>query len=502
MRTLSINHLCFVRALLLLTFCLAGNVFPAGAATSAEVQAQADKVIAQVLEPWKGDLDGMVKRRYVRMLVVFSRTNYFTDKGEERGLTCEGGRLFEKFLNERLKTGPVKLHIMFIPVRRDQLFQALEEGRGDIAAANLTITPERQERADFSVPFLRDVREVVVTGPEAKGLTSPEDLAGKEVYVRRSSSYYGSLTRLNASLAQAGKPPAQIVEANEQLEDEDLLEMVNAGIIPATVVDNHLAEFWVQIFDGIKVHGFAAVNTGGEIGWAIRKGCPKLKAMVDEFAAEYGKGTLLFNVLFKRYLRDTKYVNNATSEEEQRKFRAVVEFFRKYGEEQNLPWLLLAAQGYQESQLDQSRRNPSGAVGIMQIKPSTAAGAPILVKGVDKSAERNIEAGAKYLRFIMDEFYKDEPMSRLNKGLFAVASYNAGPARINRLRSKAAQMGFDPNKWFQNVEVVAAREIGRETVQYVSNIYKYYVAYKLVLAQREAKKKLLESEGVQGAPKQ
>lgn len=500
MKVHSINNVWCLGALLWITLLLTESIPLAAAATSDEMQA--DKAIAQVMEPWKGDLDGMVAQRYVRMLVVFNRTSYFIDKGRERGITCEGGKLFEKFLNERLKTGPVKLHIVFIPVRRDQLFRALEEGRGDIAAANLTITPERQEWADFSVPFLRDVREVVVTGAGAAGLMRPEDLSGREVYVRRSSSYFGSITRLNASLAEAGKPPVQIVEADEQLEDEDLLEMVNAGIIPATVVDNHLAEFWTQVFDGITVHGAVVVNTGGEIGWAVRKGCPKLKSMVDEFAAAHGKGTMLFNVLFKRYLRNTEYVKNAVSEEEQRKFRSLVEFFRKYGEQNQLPWLLLGAQGYQESQLDQSRRNPSGAVGIMQIKPSTAEGAPILVRGVDKSAERNIEAAAKYLRFIVDEYYKDEPMTRLNKGLFAVASYNAGPARINRLRRKAEQMGLDPNRWFQNVEVVAAREIGRETVQYVSNIYKYYVAYKLALAQQEAKRKLLESHGVQGTPKQ
>src|SRR5262249_3784985 len=144
-----------------------------------------------------------------------------------------------------------------------------------------------------------------------------------------------------------------------------------------------------------------------------------------------------------------------------------------------MPWMLVAAQAYQESGIDQSKRNPSGAVGVMQIKPETAADDPILINGVDTSAERNIEAGVKYLRFIVDQYYADEPMDRLDKGLFPVASYNAGPARIARLRKKAAEMGLDPNKWFGNVEVVAADEIGRETVQYVSNIYKYYVTYSM-----------------------
>ena len=191
------------------------------------------------------------------------------------------------------------------------------------------------------------------------------------------------------------------------------------------------------------------------------------------------------NVVLQRYLKNAAYVKNSASEAEQRKFRALVDLFRTSGDRYDLPWLLLAAQGYQESQLDQSRRSHAGAVGVMQVKPSTAEGPPVFIKGVDKSAERNIEAGAKYLRFIVDEYYKDEPMDRLTKGLFALASYNAGPARVAGLRRKAERVGLDPNQWFQNVEVIAAREIGRETVQYVANIYKYYVAYKLISEQRQ-----------------
>ena len=126
---------------------------------------------------------------------------------------------------------------------------------------------------------------------------------------------------------------------------------------------------------------------------------------------------------------------------------------------------------------------------VMQIKPSTAAADPINVLGVDKSAEKNIQAGVKYLRFIADRYYKNEPMDRLNKGLFSMASYNAGPARIAALRRKASNIQLDPNQWFGNVEVVAARETGRETVQYVANIYKYYIAYTLIEEQREIRRR-------------
>ena len=450
-----------------------------------EAAAASDEAVATMMQPWRGDLDGMVKRRYIRVLVTFSRTNYFLDHAEQRGATYEAGKAFEAFLNKRLKTGALVVTVAFIPVRRDRLLQALVEGRGDIAAANLTVTPEREALVDFSAPLVSNVREVVVTGQGVPAPERPEDLSGRDVYVRRSSSYFGSLGLLNRTLEQAGRPPVRVVEADEQLEDEDLLEMVNAGLIPATVVDNHLAAFWKQVFDQIVPHEEVALRTGGRIAWALRKGSPQLKDAVDAFAATHGQGSLMGNVVLQRYLKNAAYVKNSASEAEQRKFRALVELFRTSGDRYDLPWLLLAAQGYQESQLDQSRRSQAGAVGVMQVKPSTAEGPPVFIKGVDKSAERNIEAGAKYLRFIVDEYYKDEPMDRLTKGLFALASYNAGPARVAGLRRKAERVGLDPNQWFQNVEVIAAREIGRETVQYVANIYKYYVAYKLISEQRE-----------------
>jgi len=169
-----------------------------------------------------------------------------------------------------------------------------------------------------------------------------------------------------------------------------------------------------------------------------------------------------------------------------KKFRTLVSYFQQSGTEFDLDWVLLGAQAYQESQLDQNRRSSVGAVGIMQIKPQTAADPNVGIPNVH-NARDNIRAGTKYLRFMIDRYYADAPMDRLNKGLFALASYNAGPARVSRLRQKAANTGLDPNVWFRNVEMVAAREIGRETVDYVSNIYKYYTAYSAFRESRAAR---------------
>ncbi|HZA33931.1 MAG TPA: lytic transglycosylase F [Vicinamibacterales bacterium] len=454
--------------------------------TPEDAAAPSDAVIAAALTPWTGDLDGMVARRYIRVLVTLSKTNYFLDRGKQYGATYDAGKAFEDFLNARLQSKNIRVHLAFIPVSRDRIFQALAEGRGDIAAAGLTITPGRQARVDFARPFAAGVRQLVVTAANQPPVATAEDLSGREVHVRKSSAFHESVVALNATLAKAGKPPVRIVEASEQLEDEDVLEMVNAGLVPATITNDYIAEFWSKIFDQIRVHT-AAIRDDGQIAWALRRNTPKLLEAVNDFVAANSEGSLAFNVVFQKYFKNTKWVTNAGSEAEMKKFRNAVAFFRKYGDQYDLPWLLVAAQAYQESTIDQNKRSGAGAVGVMQIKPSTAADAPISITGVDVSVEKNVQAGTKYLRYIADRYFTDPSITRLDRGLFSVASYNAGPARVAQLRNKARKQGLDPNVWFGNVEIVAAREIGRETVQYVSNIYKYYLSYQLIQQQANAR---------------
>jgi len=464
---------------------------PAGRVTAAA--ADKDRPLEEALlrkEKRLGDFDEMVKQRTIRALVVYSKTFYFLDRGRQRGITYELLKEFEKFVNNELKTKKLKIHVVIIPVRRDELIPGLVEGFGDIAAANLTITPERQKQVDFSNPLLSGVKELLVTGPAAPPLASLDDLAGTEIHVRQSSSYYESLVQLNESFKQAGKPQIKLVLADEIFQDEDLLEMVNAGLIPMIVMDSHKAKFWEQVFDD---HPDIAVRTGGEIAWMFRKNSPKLAAVVNEFFKGHKMGTLFGNILLKRYLRDTKYVKNSVSEEELKKFKSMVEYFKKYADQYDFDYLMIGAQAYQESGLDHSKRSPAGAVGVMQLLPSTAADPNVGIADIEK-LENNIHAGTKYLRFIIDQYYKDESMDDVDKLLFAFASYNAGPARVNGLRKKAVDMGLNPNVWFHNVEMVAANEIGRETVQYVSNIYKYYIVYRLLTAQAKTKERLLEKK--------
>jgi membrane-bound lytic murein transglycosylase MltF len=332
----------------------------------------------------------------------------------------------------------------------------------------------------------------VVTGPGAPAIASVEDLAGLEVFVRSSSSYHQSLLEFNERLKAAGKPAVVVRAAPENLEDEDLLEMVNAGLIGITVVDDYLAEFWKQVFTDLTLHDNVALRTGGNLAVAIRKDSPQLAAGLNVIIDEYGLGTTFGNMMEKRYLKSTKYVKNATSEAERRKFVAMVELFKKYSDQYELDYLLMAAQGYQESGLDHGVRSPVGAIGVMQVMPAT--GEELKVGDISE-LESNIHAGAKYMRFVMDQYYKDEPMTQIDKGLFAFASYNAGPGRIRQLRREAEKRGLDPNVWFGNVEQIASERIGRETVTYVSNIYKYYVAYRLLVEQAERRESAKQELG-------
>ncbi len=434
-----------------------------------------------------GDLDGMVKRRQVRVLVIPSRSGFFYDKGQPHGVYYEAFDEFQRFVNNKYKSGSLKINVTYLPVRIEQLQQALLQGMGDVIGFPLIVTPEREQVALFTIPIYPNVKQVIVTGPKLSKVTTLEDLSGKEVYANPLTVYYENLQRLSESLQKTGKPPILVKAADPNLNDEDLLEMVNAGLIPATVTINVRANFWAQIFTHLTVHPDIVVKEEGQLAWATRKDSPHLRELLDEFVKGHAVGTSFGNTLARRYTQSTKWVKDSTSTEEMAKFQAYVRYFQKYATEYNFDYLMWVAQGYQESLLDQSRKNPSGAVGIMQVIPKNAAAPPINISNVD-SAQSNIEAGAKMLRNIADTYFNDPKLDALNKTLMVFASYNAGPNRVARLRKQALTEGLDPNQWFGNVELVAAKDIGQETVQYVSNIYKYYVAYKLTLEQSQTPK--------------
>jgi membrane-bound lytic murein transglycosylase MltF len=426
------------------------------------------------------DLDGMLKRRNIRALVMVNPIGFFYSNGEPKGVNYEALRDFDSFVNQKMKTGALKVRITFIPMRPDQVEIALMQGVGDVIAYALVITPERQQRAAFTVPLQAEVKQVVVTGPTFGPISSLEDFRGRQIYVNPLAVNYQSLQGLNERLQKDGKPSIVVKAADQNLQDDDLVQMVNAGLIPATVTTEGRAKLWSQVLPHLTVHSDLVIASGEQTAWAVRKNNPQLKQLLDEFIAPRALGTSFGNTMLRRYLQNTKWVSNSTSREEMKKFATLSGFFKQYAGQYDFDYLMIMAQGYQESLLDQSKRNPSGAVGVMQVIPKDAAASPINVRDVS-TPENNILAGVKMLRNIEDKYFNDPQIDPVDKTLMAFASYNAGPNRIARLRQQAKDQGLDPNKWFDNVELLVAKGVGQETVIYVGNVYKYYIAYKLAL---------------------
>ncbi|WP_434051426.1 MAG: transporter substrate-binding domain-containing protein [Roseibium sp.] len=458
------------------------STFLAVVAFSSPPSMASERNLAETLEetlsePFDGDFDTILKRGYMRVLIPFSKTGFFIDKGVQRGVSVDLMTEFEKYLDKAYGKKVQDFEIVLMPTPRERLFSDLADNRGDIAIGNLTITEDRQKLADFSDPLLNDVHEVPVTLDTVNDLTSTAELAGQTIYVRNSASYYQSLEDLNRKFARDGTKTIRIERADERLEDEDILEMVAAGTIPMTIVDQHKAELWLEVLNGLKIHPDAAVRTDGEIAIAVRKNAPKLLEEINGFAATVKKGSLLGNIIFKKYLQEADYLRDMRDESYQANLEKFTGLFEKYGKEYDFDWLLIAAQSFQESKFDPKAHSSAGAVGLMQIKPSTAEGTPISITGIAADTDKNVHAGVKYLRYIADQYFADLKDEQANQTFFALAAYNAGPSRFEKLREKAKQQGYDPDKWFGNVEWIVAAQIGRQPIEYVGNIYQYYVVF-------------------------
>jgi membrane-bound lytic murein transglycosylase MltF len=424
----------------------------------------------------EGDLSEILKRKYIRVLTTVNKTNFYLYDGNLFGYEYSLLKNYEKFLNKNKKRNNLKTVMEFIPVSRNELIPMLNQGYGDIAAAGLTITPKRQKEIDFTIPYLSDINEIIVT---QKGSFSPDskyDLSGKKVWVRKSSSYYESLLKLNSELENLGKKEITIILVDENIETEQILEMVNSGSVDITVSDSHIAQIWAEVLENIELHHNAALRTDSKIAWAVRKNNPELKKSLNSFLKNNKKGSLTGNIFFNRFYKNSEKLKNPESIEDWEKINTYKDYIKKYSKKYNFDWLLIMAVAFQESKFDNSKTSHKGAVGIMQMLPSTAGDKKINIQNINQP-ENNIHAGVKYLDFIRNRYFSSPEIEEKDKIRLTLAAYNAGPANIRKARKQAAKMGLDPNKWFRNVEIGVLRTIGNEPVEYVSNINRYYILY-------------------------
>jgi membrane-bound lytic murein transglycosylase MltF len=472
----------------------AGAPAPSSPAPSSPAPPAARRTLSLADKPFKGDLDAMAQRRMIRVLVPHSRTLYYNDKGRERGLTADLVRDFESYVNRKYNTGKRPLTVYLVPTTRDQLLPQLAQGLGDIAVGNLTVTPEREQVVDFvGVANSKPVSELVVTGANAPKITSVDQLAGMTVHVRRSSSYYDSLVALNERFRREGRHEMVLKLVPDALEDEDMMEMANAGLIEVLVVDDWKARIWKQVLPKLGMDEHVFVHEGGRVGWAIRKGSPQLGAAIDDFVSNDAPRRASYEYRLKQATAKIKALNDPTSTADWKRFQQTLALFERYGDQYGFDPIMLAAQGYQESRLDQQAKSHVGAIGVMQLMPATGAQMKV---GDIHVMESNIHAGVKYMDILMSQYFPDAHFSEGNRPLFAFASYNAGPGNIAKMRKLARQRGLDPDKWFNNVELVVAEKIGIETTTYVRNIYKYYVSFKLSEQAQEARRQAMQQLGV------
>jgi len=470
-------------------FALAAASAQTPAAPTPSAAAQPRK-LAIANKPWKGDFDKLLERRMIRVFAPFSRSLYFSDKGKERGIAAELARDWERYINFKYakQLGKRPLTVYIAPATRDKLLPDLPGGLCDVAIGNLTVTEEREKVVDF-VPGdegRRTINEVVVTGPKSPELKSLDDLSGKRIHVRKASSYYESLEKQNEKFQKAKKPPITLILVPDGLEDEDLMEMLDAGLVELLVVDDWKAHMWSQVLPKINVRDDLTLRKDAKTGWAIRKDSPKLKVAIEDFFKNWAMKQGVQEYRMNVYMKKVKELKDPTASAEYKRFQQTLAIFEKYGKQYGFDPLMLAAQGYQESGLNQGAKSSVGAIGVMQLMPD--AGEQMKVGDIH-AVEANIHAGAKYMDKLMTDYFGDTKFSEGNRPLFAFASYNCGPGNVAKCRKEAEKQGLDPNKWFNNVEIVVAKKIGTETTGYVRNIYKYYVAYTLTLeAQAEAEK--------------
>lgn len=457
-------------------------------------RADVESISPMLTSRYTTDLDGMREHGVIRVLVAYNKTEYFVVNGQQHGFEYELMEQYEKAINKGAKKGQLHINVVYIPVPFERLIPSLMEGRGDIAAAGLTITPKREEQVAFTIPYVKNVSEVLVTYKSDDSIRSTDDLSGRVLYVLNGSSYVQHLAELSKKFKEQGKPPVYIVEGDPYLASEDILELVNANIVEVTVSDYHIAELWANVLPKIAVHKDIAINSSGEIAWAVRKNNPELLANLNAFLKKHRKGSLLGNVLFKRYFKNTRWIKNPLSKTAQNNLDEYKTLFQKYAKEYGFDWLLIGALAFQESGLKPKKKSHRGAVGIMQIKPSTAKDKNVGIKDVYE-LDNNVHAGVKYLAFLRDRYFTGPEIKEGAGVHFSLAAYNAGPAKVRKMRAKAKKMGLDPNVWFRNTEFAAQQMVGSETTRYVANIYKYYLAYTLLDDLNDNKAAALKAQG-------
>lgn len=441
------------------------------------------KMSSGILEQEQQDLPAMIRSGKIRILTTYSYGNYFIHEGKTLGFEYNMMEEFKKFLAKKYRS-KVPLQFYYIPVPYHLLIPSLKEGYGDIVAANLTILPERKREIEFSIPYLWNLKEVLVTSNQTTSLKAIKELSGRVIYIREDSSYFYSLKKLNRQLESENLSPVIVKTVPGFVNTGELIEMVSNGNIDMTFADSHIADIAGKLLPNIHVHQNIVLNDDVSFGWLVREKNSLLLKELNLFIKGVKKGTLKGNMFFNRYFKRNPWVRESLNREDLNSFSQYAPLFKKYGKRYNLDWMLLSAQAFQESGFNPKARSHMGAIGLMQLLPSTAK--DMGIKNLD-NPENNIHAGVKYMRWLIDNYFNGKGMSADDQMRFALAAYNAGPGNMIKSRKKTNQMGYDANRWFGNSELGTMKIVGLEPVHYVRNINRYYLSFLFSEALKEIK---------------
>lgn len=423
---------------------------------------------------YKDDLPGIKHRQVLRVLTRNNAATYFVWRGQFLGFEYE---LMKRFADSQ------GLHLeMVVPNRWGDLIPTLKTGGGDLIAASMTITDERKKQGiAFTQPYNKVTEELVARASES-GIISINDLNGRRVVVRRSSSYWTTLQKL---LDQGMN--FQLVEAPDNMETEEIISRVASGEYDLTVADSHILS--VELIWRNDIKPVLTLNGPVPHGWAVRDGDKKLLSALNAFLDKEYKGRF-YNLVYDKYFQNSNRILDHVASHQEYAAKGNISPYdaevQKYAEEYGFDWALIVAQMYQESRFDPKAESWAGARGLMQILPTTGE-----LFGVNDlhEVDTSIQTGVRYLAWLHERF--EPELTVQDRMWFTLAAYNAGLGHVRDARSLARKMGWNQDRWFNNVDramlLLSRRSFyqlathgyarGKETVDYVREIRDRYNAY-------------------------
>lgn len=418
------------------------------------------------------DLTQIRGSKVLRVLVNQSRNSSGQVRGEAIGAEYHRLHAFENYLNGFAAKGqPIKLKI--IPRAKEQLLGALQRGEGDLVAPGELMQLRPSASVTTSGPVVANVPFVLVASKGGRRYARVEQLAGKTLALASGSAAGLAVEQLNTQLAARKLAPIKVEWVDPSLAVEDVMEMVQAGIYPMTVMELPIAERWAKVMPKLRVERRVAFSAPGSMSWYVRRDAPLLSASVDRFLASY-KAPADIDAAFVKVYRGLYKVHYPLARADRQRLEQLRPVLQRHARQQNMDWLNLAALAFKESQLDPTAKGASGATGLLQITPSAARRVGV---GNIQQLDNNVQAGARYLALIRRKFFSSNKLNERERMAFTLAAYNMGPERVQAMRKEARKRGLNPNQWFFQTERIAMEQMGMGAVSYVNSVNKYYLAF-------------------------